>query len=99
MDILFLLTAVCPALLVTGYEMKGRRMRWQVWVSRAAGWFYVITFANMLLLYLNGWGSYDFTSVSVQFLTGYMFRSAVIIGIAELCRWAYAHAGKGGPDV
>lgn len=99
MDILFMLTAVCPALLVTGYEMKGRKVSWKIWVCKAAGWFYFITFVNLILLYLNGWGSYDFTAVSVQFLTGYMFRSAVIIGVGELCRWVFAHAGKGGRDV
>lgn len=46
MDILFVLAALCPALLVTRYEAGGKELPWQAWVGKAAGWFYTVTFVN-----------------------------------------------------
>ncbi len=99
MDILFVFIALCPALLITGYETRKKELSWQAWVGKAATWFFVITFVNLLLLYLAGWGSYDFTGMSVQFLVQYMSGSMVIIGVVKLGKWAVNHAGEGGRDV
>lgn len=99
MDLLFALAALCPALLVTGYEASGRDLSWQEWVCKAAGWFYTVTFANFLLLHLDGWGSFDFSVISVQFLVRYMCSSIAIIFLAKLGKWAVKHTLEGGRDV
>jgi len=99
MDILFVLAALCPALLVTRYEAGGKELSWQAWVGKAAGWFYTVTFVNFLLLHLDGWGSFDFSVISVQFLIRYMCSSAVIIFLAKLGKWAVKHTLEGGRDV
>lgn len=98
MDILFVLVAVCPAAIVSKYELK-EKFRWETFCTKFAGWFYLITFANFLLLYLDGWGSFDFTAVSVQFLLRYMVNSAILIAVAGLGKWAVRHIGEGGRDV
>lgn len=101
MDILFVFVAVCPALLITEYEFKGegKKLSWQSWLGKAAGWFYVITLFNLLLLYIEGLGSFDFTALSVQFLMQYMISSTIIIFLTKLGKWAVEHAGKGGRNV
>lgn len=99
MDILFVLVTLCPALLVTRYEAGGQKLPWQAWVGKAAGWFYIITFVNFLLLYLEGWGSFDFSVISVQFLVRYMCSSVVVIFVVKLVKWAVKHTPEGGRDV
>ncbi len=99
MELLFVLAAVCPALLAAGLESRGKKLPWQEWAGRAAGWFYLVTFANFALLQLEGWGSYDFSAISVQFIVRYMCSSAVIIGMAGLGKWAVRHLPEGGRDV
>ena len=50
-------------------------------------------------LHLDGWGSFDFSVISVQFLIRYMCSSAVIIFLAKLGKWAVKHTLEGGRDV
>ena len=54
---------------------------------------------DFLLLHLDGWGSFDFSVISVQFLIRYMCSSAVIIFLAKLGKWAVKHTLEGGRDV
>lgn len=77
MSILFVLIAVCPAIIVTKYGTN-EESTWKSCLSKFAGWFYAMTLANLALLYQQGWGSFDFTSWSVQFLAQFMVNSIAV---------------------
>lgn len=77
MDMLFVLIAACPAVIMAGYEMKGKGASWRGAVFPFARWLYGITFADLLVLYLRGWGSFDFTVLTVQFRIKYMVMSSI----------------------
>lgn len=86
MKMLFFLIAVCPAVLAAGTVCRKERDSWKDFLLRAAGWFYGITFINMMFLYVRGWGTFDFNFLTAQFLFKYMFCSAVS---AVLCYLAW----------
>lgn len=77
MSILFVLIAVCPAIIVTKYGTN-EESTWKSCLSKFAGWFYAMTLANLALLYQQGWGSFDFISWSVQFLAQFMVNSIAV---------------------
>lgn len=74
MDLIFLLITICPAAAAAGYECRSREGA-KAFGMAFAEWFYGITFVNLLLLYVRGWGSFDFTALSVVFLLKYMLSS------------------------
>ena len=89
MDILFLLIAVCPAAAAAGYECKAKGEGRRAFGIVFAEWFYSITFANMGLMYLRGWGSFDFTALSVVFLLKYMLSSVAVMVILWVVKGVY----------
>lgn len=60
---------------------------------KAAVWFYGITFFNLFLLYVRGWGEYDFRNLSVQFLMKYMISSLLAAVLAGCLVKAGEYAG------
>lgn len=87
MKLLFSLILLCPAILAAGYVCRREKSTWKEFLLKAAGWFYGITFMNMMLLYLRGWGGFLFDFISVQFLFKYMLCSIVSVVL-------YVLAGK-----
>lgn len=86
MDILFVLIAVSPAVIMAKYDLKGKEMLWKTFLPKVAGWFYGITFINFMALYLQGMGEFDFTVLSLQFLSGYMLNSIAVILLVQTGR-------------
>lgn len=91
MKFLFFFIAVCPAALAAGISCMKEGGSWKTFLFKAAGWFYCITFFNMLLLYLRGWGAYDFNFLTVQFLFKYMLCSVLAVLV---CRLAWKESKK-----
>ena len=88
MDLIFLLIAVCPAAVAAGYECRRREGR-RSFGAAFAEWFYCITFANLVLLYVRGWGSFDFTALSVVFLLKYMLSSVAVVAAVWAVKRVY----------
>ena len=86
MDLLFVLVAVCPAVILAKYDLKESGFSWKEFLSKFAGWFYGITFINIVRMYLQGMGSFDFSVLSVAFLTEYMLSSMAVVIFVQIVR-------------
>lgn len=94
MDMLFVLIAVCPAAAAAGYECRRKTEGRRAFGIAFARWFYGITFANLGLMYARGWGSFDFTALSVVFLLKYMLSSVVVMVAAGVVKGMYSRFKK-----
>ena len=86
MDLLFVLIAVCPAVILAKHDLQGPGFTWKAFLPGFAGWFYGITFVNIIRLYLQGQGSFDFSVLSVSFLTEYMVSSLAVVMLVQAAR-------------
>lgn len=84
MELIFVLVAVCPAVILAKHGLQGDCFLWKVFLVKFAEWFYGITLLNFLILYLQGMGNFDFSVFSVQFLAAYMLHSIAIIGFVQI---------------
>ena len=99
MDLLFVLIAVCPAVILANYDLKGPGFTWKAFVPAFAGWFYGITIVNIIRMYLQGQGSFDFSVLSVSFLTEYMGGGLAVVRLVQAARgiWKEGNGGKAEP--
>lgn len=89
MDMIFMIVAVCPAIVVVGHKMKGNAFAWEKALFQFAEWFFGITLFDLIVLYLRGAGSFDFTYLSVQFVLKYMMCSiGAVIFLSGICKLA-----------
>lgn len=89
MDMIFMFIAVCPAVFVVGYKMKGTAFAWEKALYQFAKWFFGITLIDFIVLYLRGAGNFDFTYLSVQFVLKYMLCSiGAVIFLSGICKLA-----------
>lgn len=96
MDLLFVLIAVCPAVILANYDLKGAGFTWKAFLTGFAGWFYGITMVNLIRMYLQGRGSFDFSVLTVSFLSEYMVCSLAVILLVQAARgiWNEGSSGK-----
>lgn len=86
MDLLFVLIAVCPAIILAKYDMRETDFVWKTFLPKFAGWFYGITFVNIVRMYIQGMESFDFSVLSVAFLTEYMMSSMAVVILVQIAR-------------
>lgn len=87
MDIIFLLIAICPSIVMAKHDLAKEDISWKTYLPRFAEWFYGITFINLFILYYQDWGDFDFSVLSVQFLWNYMLNSTAVVVLVYCYRW------------
>ncbi len=91
MDILFVFIAVCPAVMMAKKDLGQEGITWKTFLPKFSEWFLGITFVNLLLLYVQDWGNFDFSVLSVQFLLNYMINSIAVILLIQCFRFFREH--------
>lgn len=94
MDILFVLIAVCPAVMMAKKDLGHEGVTFRSILPKFSEWFLGITFINLLLLYVQDWGNFDFSVLTVQFLLNYMLNSMAVILLIQCFRFFREHVIK-----
>lgn len=94
MDILFVCIAVCPAVMMAKKDLGQEAVTWKSFLPKFSEWFLGVTFFNLLLLYVQDWGNFDFSVLTVQFLLRYMINSIAIILLMQCFRFFRGHVIK-----
>jgi len=94
--ILLIILLIAPGIAATHFYQKlsGKEFSVWDWIYQYAKFIYAITFLNLVLLLLRGWGEFAFERISVVFAVKYLGLSFVFAAVLPWLNSKWSGRGK-----